>query len=184
MAAEDASIPPPPAAASPRSGRHPSYRGIRCRSGKWVSEIRKPRQTARIWLGTYATPEMAAAAYDVAALTLRGPEAAVNFPGLAPTYPMPASFSDEDIRAAASAAASAIAPRNDGPGLAAGAAQPWAASSSNNEFVDEEALFGMPKLLDDMAQGMLVSPPRGKATAEDEGWAEDYSRNDNLWSYP
>ncbi|KAG6390166.1 hypothetical protein SASPL_151648 [Salvia splendens] len=187
MAAEDASIPPPPAAASPRSGRHPSYRGIRCRSGKWVSEIRKPRQTARIWLGTYATPEMAAAAYDVAALALRGPEAAVNFPGLAPTYPMPASFSDEDIRAAASAAASAIGPRNNGPGpdRAAGAAQPLAASSSSShEFVDEEALFGMPKLLDDMAQGMLVSPPRGKAPAEDEGSAEDYSRNDSLWSYP
>ncbi|KAL1531458.1 ethylene-responsive transcription factor ERF025-like protein [Salvia divinorum] len=185
MAAENGSIPPPPAAASPRSGRHSSYRGIRCRSGKWVSEIRKPRQTSRIWLGTYATPEMAAAAYDVAALALRGPEATINFPSLAPTYPMPASFSDEDIRAAASAAASAIAPRSDGLGPAA---PPSAAASSSSaaghEFVDEEALFGMPRLLDDMAQGMLVSPPRGRGPAEDEGSAEDYSRNDSLWSYP
>ncbi|XP_057809666.1 ethylene-responsive transcription factor ERF025-like [Salvia miltiorrhiza] len=180
MAAEDGSLPPP---ASPRSGRHPSYRGIRCRSGKWVSEIRKPRQTARIWLGTYPTPEMAAAAYDVAALALRGPEAMINFPGLAPTYPMPASFSDDDIRAAAAASASAIAPRNAGPGRQAQPPAGEASSSSSqaHDFVDEEALFGMPKLLDDMAHGMLVSPPRMKPAAESP---EDYSKNDSLWKYP
>lgn len=193
MAAEDGSLPPPAAASSPRSGRHPSYRGIRCRSGKWVSEIRKPRQTARIWLGTYATPEMAAAAYDVAALALRGPEAMINFPSLTPTYPLPASFSDDDIRAAAAAAASAIAPRTAGeaPQPPAGAAAAASSSSSSHdhhaaahEFVDEEALFGMPKLLDDMAHGMLVSPPRMKPAAEDEESSEDYSKNDNLWNYP
>lgn len=183
--------PPPslqmPQVTSPVTGKHPAYRGIRSRSSKWVSEIREPRKTNRIWLGTYPTPEMAAVAYDVAALALRGAEAILNFPDAIATRPVPASNSPSDIRAAASAAARAavtataatvVHKEEESYNLGLKLNKDEAESS---EFVDEDEMFDMPQLLVNMAEGMLMSPPRLSPPGSDD--SPEVSEAESLWSY-
>lgn len=164
--------------------RHPVYRGIRYRGGKWVSEIREPRKSNRIWLGTYATPEMAAAAYDAAALALRGAEAALNFPGAAAARPAPASCSPDDIRAAAVSAAAAMVGQQPAEAAcgseAAGASEQRAGES--RRIVDEDDVFQMPRLLEGMAEGLMMSPPRLSPTADAAG-APDNDEGMSLWDH-
>ncbi|XP_052149132.1 ethylene-responsive transcription factor ERF027-like [Oryza glaberrima] len=177
--------------------RHPVYRGIRLRSGKWVSEIREPGKSSRIWLGTYPTPEMAAAAYDAAALALRGADAALNFPGTATSRPAPDSGSPDDIRAAAAAAAAMIGSGHRGNQRAADASTSRAApapeaavaagAGDQKRVVDEDDVFEMPRLLVSMAEGLMMSPPRLSPSTDGVGGVspEDDEDEDgmSLWNH-
>jgi hypothetical protein len=161
--------------------RHPVYRGVRFRAGKWVSEIRELRKPTRIWLGTYPTPEMAAAAYDAAALALRGAGTALNFPDAARSRPAPASVSADDVRVAAAAAASSWTTTHPSDqyychhDVRLGGGEEDQRRDDVMGVVDEDDVFEMPRLMVSMAEGLMISSPVLGRTAADGGTAASYN---------
>nr|XP_043612683.1 dehydration-responsive element-binding protein 1D-like [Erigeron canadensis] len=168
--------------------RHPVYRGVRMRNlNKWVCEVREPNKKTRIWLGTYPTAEMAARAHDVAALALRGNSACLNFADSVGRLPVPVTNDAAGIRRAAAQAADLFQPKakymevesSDGTSDAEGMTNAdveveeagmdqMNMDEGDYRYVDEEAVFYMPRLIADMAEGMLLSPPRCFG-----GWSSD-----------
>ncbi|XP_068636133.1 dehydration-responsive element-binding protein 1D-like [Aristolochia californica] len=140
-----------------REMRHPVYWGVRQRgSDKWVCEIREPNKKTRIWLGTYPTPDMAARAHDVAALALRGKSASLNFPDSAWSLRVPESDSAKDIQKAAAHAAEAFQPSDS---IKIGKQEGEAENRSSSTGMEDEEDKGMPRMLADMAEGLLLYPP-------------------------
>ncbi|CAI0414356.1 unnamed protein product [Linum tenue] len=164
--------------------RHPVYRGVRSRKGdKWVCELREPNTGTRVWLGTYPDPEMAARAHDVAALAFRGKSACLNFADSAWRLPIPASTDTDDVRRAAAEAAEMFRP---GGGSETEAADEHehvdnnGGGSNRNDvvfYVEAEEELEMPRLLSEMAEGLLLSPP----PCYGDGWSyvEERSGGDN-----
>ncbi|XP_022748155.1 ethylene-responsive transcription factor ERF024-like [Durio zibethinus] len=164
--------------------RHPVYKGVRRRNGKWVSELREPNKQSRIWLGTFLSPGMAARAYDAAALALKGDSASLNFPESAYTLPRARSSSIRDIQCAAMEAAEAfgdIKTSSASPSLLSSLPPlPCLENLGNVEgsskmlFMDEEEVFNMPGILDSMAEGLILTPPAIQKGYYQDDVVDDY----------
>lgn len=97
---------------------------------------------------------MAARAYDVAAVALRGKSASLNFPEPnAHGEGGDSSFASSPSSSPSSSSAVRLGLEEkhvgESDGLVLGTAS----------FVDEEELFNMPGLLDSMAEGLMLTPP-------------------------
>nr|CBX87017.1 CBF3 protein [Aegilops biuncialis] len=146
-----------------RETRHPVYRGVRRRGNaeRWVCEVRVPgKRGARLWLGTYATAEIAARANDAAMLALGGRSAArLNFPDSAWLLAVPSAHSDlADVRRAAVQAVADLQQREAAGGSITATAAEEASIGAPAESSSESDDAGSSETSKPSADGDLAVP--------------------------